>query len=143
MNLRITNFRGDEIEVKPYVALYTHKDFMGKPIPDLAIILDALDKDGNVDCQYAVLTKSFGEHISIKNCAYVDTNNCSFAEELLEQGIARKTGFTMKSGHCTYPLWKFDEAFLKECGGTEYEKYSQAHDDYTRALSHGEDENED
>ena len=49
----------------------------------------------------------------------------------------------MKSGHCTYPLWKFDEAFLKECGGTEYEKYSQAHDDYTRALSHGEDENED
>ena len=41
--------------------------------------------------------------------AYVDINNCPWAEEfLLDNNIARKTEVTRKSGFCTYPLYEFD-----------------------------------
>ena len=50
----------------------------------------------------------------MKNCAYIDTNNCDFTDQLLEQGIAQPTGFTKHSGFCEYPLWVFDEEKLKE-----------------------------
>lgn len=41
--------------------------------------------------------------------AYIDTNNCPWAEEFLkENGIAEFTGRTRRSGYCVYPLYKFD-----------------------------------
>lgn len=40
--------------------------------------------------------------------AYVDTNNCPWVEEFLEDnGIAKHTGIFAPSGFCTYPLYEF------------------------------------
>ena len=67
---------------------------------------------------------------SLRNAAYIDTNNCYFAQQLLEQGIAKDTGLKKHSGFCEYPLWVFEEGFLREIGKENYEKYKAAYDTY-------------
>ena len=59
-----------------------------------------------------------------------DTNNCYFAGQLLQQGIAEDTGFSRHSGFCQYPLWRFKEEFLKEIGGENYQEYLRCYDEY-------------
>ena len=49
------------------------------------------------------------------NMSAVDTNNCSWAEDLIEDyelGTKKKT--TLSSGFCTYPLYEFDMNKVKE-----------------------------
>ena len=42
--------------------------------------------------------------------AYVDTNNCPWVEEFLEENhIAKRTGIFAPSGFCTYPLYEFHQ----------------------------------
>lgn len=132
MKFEITDFAGRQVVVQPRIELYTVRDFMGKELPGLAVVLDEVGEGPEMLGQYATLTLSFGEFISIKNSAYIDVNNCPFAEQLLSQGVAAQTGFTKTSGFCTYPLWVFQEEFLREAGGENYEKYSRAYDEYYR-----------
>lgn len=132
MQLKIKDYFGKTITLQPRVGLYSVKGMMGENLPGLAIVLDQV-KTGQVE-QYAVLTKSFGEFIGCKNSAYIDTNNCSFANHILEMGIAKDTGFYKQSGFCKYPLWVFDEEFLKKIGGTDYQRYSEAYDAYMKSF---------
>lgn len=42
------------------------------------------------------------------NYSCVDTNNCPWAEELIEElGIGEPVGIGFVSGFCTYPVYKF------------------------------------
>lgn len=136
LDLTITDFLGKPVTVRPRLELYSVKDFMGSDLPGLALDLDVIE-DGMVAGPYATLTKSFGEFISIKNSAYIDTNNCPFAVQLVEQGIAEPTGFWKTSGYCSYPLWKFKEGFLRQAGAENYQKYAQA---YAQCMGLSEDE---
>ena len=129
MQFNIKDYFGSQVTVEPSVELYSVRDFMGKELSALAVELNEVDSDG-IRTPYSMLTTSFGEFISIKNAAYIDTNNCPFAEQLLEQGIAQPTGLTKSSGFCQYPLWIFNEDFLKEHGGESYQKYSDKFDSY-------------
>lgn len=122
MLLKITNFFGEQVTLQPRVELYSVTDFMGAEMPGLAIVLDEAAGSSDEQEEYAVLTVSFGEFISIKNSAYIDTNNCPFADQLLSQGIAEPTTFYKTSGFCRYPLWIFKEDFLKEIGGENYQQ---------------------
>ena len=123
--LTFKNSFGNEVKVAPRLELYSVEDFMGEEKYGLAIVLDTVANYPEDVEQYAVLTTSFGEFIGAKDCAYIDTNNCPFAEQLLEQGIAEKTPLDKHSGFCTYPLWHFSEEFLKSIGSENYEKYEQ------------------
>lgn len=123
--LTFKNSFGNEVKVAPRLELYSVEDFMGEEKYGLAIVLDTVANYPEDVEQYAVLTTSFGEFIGAKDCAYIDTNNCPFAEQLLEQGIAEKTPLDKHSGFCTYPLWHFSEEFLKSIGPENYEKYEQ------------------
>ena len=125
-------YTGGKIRLKPRVELYDTRDYMGKQMPGLAIVLDEVDRNENVTEQYAVLTVSFGDFLTLKNCAFIDTNNCSFAPQLLSDEIAQDTGHSKISGFCEYPLWVFGEGFLKEIGGEKYEQYSEQFDAYMR-----------
>ena len=125
-------YTGGKIRLKPRVELYDTRDYMGTQMPGLAIVLDEVDQNENVTEQYAVLTVSFGEFLPVKNCAYIDANNCPFAQQLLAEGIAQDTGHSKISGFCEYPLWVFKENFLKEIGGDKYERYSEQFDAYMR-----------
>jgi len=115
----------EEAVLKLY--LYTVKDFMGKELPGLAILL----KDDEGDTMEE-LTVSFGEFIGAKNRAYVDTNNIpeDVIASLVEAGYMKDTGLTKRNGFCVYPLYQFDEAFLKEIGAENYEKYSDTYNNY-------------
>ena len=98
---------------------------------DAGLAITLIDvTDSNDPPDYCDLTVSFGEFIGMKNCAYIDTNNCDFADQLLKQGIATKTQFTKKSGFCEYPLWLFEEKDLIEMGEAAYETYCSEYDKY-------------
>ena len=122
-----TSYSG-KVKVKPSVELYTVKDFMGKEMPGLAIRLT----DADTLEPFSMLTKSFGEFIGIKNAAYIDTNNCPYANQLLEKGIATATPIKKASGRCEYPLWIFNKEFLLEHGEENYKKYSDSYDEYMK-----------
>ena len=101
-------YTGEKIRMKPRVELYDTRDYMGKQMTGLAIVLDEVDQNENVTEQYAVLTVSFGDFLTMKNCAFIDTNNCPFAPQLLSDKIAQDTG------------------------GEKYEQYSEQFDAYMR-----------
>lgn len=128
MTYRIQDFMGNLLELRPRLELYSTRDYLGKEMPSLAIVLEDVT-NGNAE-EYGILTVSFGEYIGVKNCAYIDTNNCDFTDQLLEQGMAQPTGFTKHSGFCEYPLWVFDEEKLKEMGEKNYQTYSDAYKKY-------------
>lgn len=123
MTYKIKTINNREVEVTPKVQLYSVKDFMGKDLHGLAVNLDWINPDTNMLEPFGMLTVTFGEYISAKNCSYVDTNNCPFAEQFLEYGIAYNTGLTKDKGFCKYPLWVFNEEFLKEHGAENYKYY--------------------
>ena len=133
MKYDITDFYGRTLPVSPRLGLYAVKDFMGNELPGLAVILDDVT-DPTMPEQYCVLTASFGEFIGMKNCAYIDTNNCEFADQLCKQGLATDTGFYKHSGFCQYPLWEFDEATLREIDNETYQKYSGAYETYMSSM---------
>ncbi len=129
-SLTITDFLGGSVTLRPRVELYSVTDFMGREMPGLALELYQIDEESGDMEPYACLTTSFGEFIGIKDSAYIDTNNCPFAEQLLEQNIAEPAGLSRRSGFCQYPLWVFKEEFLREVGGENYQIYSKAFDQY-------------
>ncbi len=131
---QVADFLDQLTTVYPRLGLYEVREFMDKPMHILSIKM--YSEDGE---PYATLTKSFGEFIAVKNCAYIDTKNCPYSKKLLELGVAKDTGITKASGFCRYPLWEFDEDFLKDIGGEQYEQYSKEFDDY---MSFGEYEDE-
>lgn len=132
---------GIKLEVTPKLFLYEVSDFLERQMKNIGIKLLS-EEDGELT-PFSDLTKSFGEFIGLKNTAYIDTNNNPFATQLLELGIAQDTGLYKSSGLCNYPLWLFDEDFLKEIGGEEYEKYCQQFDDGIGISDEPDDEDED
>ncbi len=138
MDYKIKDFYGRELMVQPRLALYSLRDFVGKEMPGLAItLIDVTNSKDPTD--YCDLTVSFGEFIGMKNCSYIDTNNCDFADQLLAQGMATKTQFTKKSGMCEYPLWLFDEKVLREMGEDVYAIYSSEYEKYMAEKMPSED----
>lgn len=44
-----------------------------------------------------------------ENTAFVDTNNCPWAEEFIEENeLGVPVGYSERSGFCMYPLYKFN-----------------------------------
>lgn len=128
----VVNFLGRQIELIPKIFLSTVPDFSGYEQKNIGI---SFEWEGEYGLEpFAVLTKNFGEFLALKNAAYVDTNNCPFAKELLTQGIAIDTGVTKRSGFCEYPLWEFNEDFLKSVDETTYEEYSNSFDAYMKFM---------
>ena len=123
----IDTYYGGKTKVRATVELYNIKEPLeNRDMHGLAIRL--VEETGE---PFAVLTTSFSEFIERKNAAYVDVNNCPFAPQFLKQGIAVDTGLTRRSGYVDYPLWQFNEEFLKSIGGENYKTYSQEWDKYT------------
>ena len=137
----IINDSFGEVELHPKLDLIEVKDFMGETHHNLYIGFDYYEDGAKLP--YADFTVSFGEYIGMKNCAYVDTNNCWFADELFKTGIARDTGFTKISGYCKYPLWQFKEEFLKSVDAKIYQKYSDEYDAYMEAAMGGSEQDKD
>lgn len=120
----ITDISGEKVELTGELVLHAVEDFMGEEKVHIGLQLHS--EEG----PYAMLTVSFGEMIGIPNTMYVDTNNCYWAHELLEQDLAQDTGLTKSGGFCSYPLWLFNEEYLKAIGGEKYQQYIKQYDEY-------------
>ena len=56
----------------------------------------------------AVITVNLGDLLK-KNMAYIDTNNCPWAEDfLIDNDFGTPTGEYKASGFCVYPLYQLD-----------------------------------
>ena len=76
----------------------------------LAIIL--LDEDGE---EFAVLTVNLEYSMATGKMAYVDTNNCPWAEKFIKENeLGMPTEAMGFSGFCSYPLYIFDTDKIPE-----------------------------
>lgn len=70
-------------------------------------------EDGNVVNFFEILTVNLdgytGMGVQDDKRAFVDTNNCDWAERFLKKNkLAKGTGIKAQSGFCTYPLYEWD-----------------------------------
>lgn len=58
---------------------------------------------------FATLTVNLENFLQGKDSAFVDTNNCPWAEQFIQDnGLGEPLGVYGESGWCTYPLYQFN-----------------------------------
>ena len=63
---------------------------------------------------FAILSVNLPEWTLPNDKAFVDTNNCPWAEKFIaDNKLGRPTGIKGTSGYCTYPQYRFDVEKLK------------------------------
>jgi hypothetical protein len=73
-------------------------------------LFDLKDKE-----PFACITVNLPDYRNASECAFIDTNNCEWAEEfLVKNKIATPTGVIGFSGFCSYPEYKFDLSKLQD-----------------------------
>lgn len=135
---KIKGISGEEYEITPHLSLVETRDFMNKIMHNIGI--DFTYMGDGYEQPFATFTANFGEFIGMKNCAYIDTNNCWFADEILKTGIASDTGLTKANGFCTYPLWSFKPEFLESVNKEIYQQYSDEYEKYMKNAFGGEEQ---
>lgn len=100
--------------------------------------------------EYSVITVNLPgpsgepEFIGMKNSAYMDINNCpQLCEAVLKEKfkgrpVATNTGFTRRSGFVEYPLYQFDEEWLRSIPVTYGS--SKSYEEYEAQYVEDEDE---
>lgn len=80
----------------------------------LALKMDCLDDEFGCMMPFATLTVNLKNNLP-EDHAFVDTNNCPWAEKFIEEnGLGEFAGRYGSSGFCSYPLYKF---YLDKIGG--------------------------
>lgn len=75
----------------------------------LAIQLTCIDEEYGFKEPFAMLTVNLDDGMANDEYAYVDTNNCPWAEEFIEENnLGSPTGIMGFSGYCAYPLYRFN-----------------------------------
>lgn len=93
--------------------MYQIKDDWTGELIDVELVFDKYYANGRTAVQlwcddgpYATLSVNLPNERCNEGEFYVDTNNCPWAEEFLEENrIAEWTGAIGFSGYCTYPLY--------------------------------------
>ena len=63
---------------------------------------------------FAKLTVNLAEWTLPNDKAFVDTNNCPWAEKFIaDNKLGKPTGIKAASGYCVYPQYRFDMEKLK------------------------------
>ena len=89
--LRVKNYNVKEMNIRSYSNNNT--------------ALELVCEDGT---PLAIITVNLGGLLE-KNMAYIDTNNCSWAEDfLVDNDFGLPTGEYKDSGFCIYPLYQLD-----------------------------------
>lgn len=67
------------------------------------------------DGAIATITKCLNDSSNAENESFVDTNNCPWALDFIEEyHLGEFTGMHGKSGYCTYPLYRFNMDELRK-----------------------------
>lgn len=95
-------------EVKSYGKTYNVRIETSKYTTNKTLALPLITEEGE---PFANLTVNIMDSMiwADDTCAFVDTNNCPWAEEFIaENGLGEYMGIRGASGFCTYPLYKFN-----------------------------------
>lgn len=85
---------------------------VGKYVADNSVAIQAWNQQ---DGPIATITVCLCDDSLKEGEAYVDTNNCPWAVDFIEQGeLGKRTGRVGRSGYCVYPVVKFDMEKVKE-----------------------------
>lgn len=108
---------GSTYMVRPEIASYKNNG---------TLAIELIDDE---DDPFAVLTVNLQGQSDLllgeKDLAYVDTNNCPFADEFLKKsGLGTPVGVYGQSGYCSYPLYRFDIERIRS-EQIETEKHNQ------------------
>lgn len=135
---------GDKVTLIPELVLYSADDILtNKKRNNIAIRL--LSREEELE-PYAVLTTNLGEFIAVKNAAYIDTNNNGeqIIDWLEQNNFGTLTPLTKRSGFCEYPLFVFDEKFLKDIDYNHcYNQYEDLFNEYYKTFEEPEIEEPD
>lgn len=136
------NLFGEKKIIVPELGLYVADDILtNKMRYNIAIQLYSKSEEGLEP--WSVLTTNLGEFVSVKNAAYIDTNNngAKVIDWLVKNGFGLETPLTKHSGFCEYPLFVFDEDMLKRIDyNNNYEKYENIFNDYYKTFEGTEEE---
>ena len=81
----------------------------------LAVIVMEVKEDGSEEYFDCITVNLWDSCMLDENMAYIDTNNCSWAEKMLKQHkFAKPTGEYGHSGWCSYPLYEFNLSKFSE-----------------------------
>lgn len=82
-------------------------------LADNSLAIDIVNSDDHI----ARITTCLDRLAVHEDEAFVDTNNCPWAEDFIkEYGLGEPTGYRGASGFCTYPLYKFNlEKIMEYC----------------------------
>ena len=131
---------GDKIILIPELALYEANDVLtNKTRHNIAIRL--WYKEAEEIEPYSVLTTFLGEFLAIKNAAYIDTNNNGeqILQWLEQNDFGTLSPLTKRSGFCEYPLFVFNETFLKEIDYNHcYNQYENLFNEYYKTFEEPE-----
>lgn len=95
----MTTYKVNNTEVVAERSTYTYGN-------KLAVILTTVNGE-----PYATITVNLPDSYRLedKNCAFVDTNNCPWAERFIcENDLGEFTGWYGFSGFCSYPMYRFN-----------------------------------
>ena len=127
---------GDKVTLVPELALYSADDVLtNKERNNIAIRLFSKEEEGFEP--YAVLTTNLYEFIAVKNAAYIDTNNNGeqILQWLEQNDFGTLSPLTKRSGFCEYPLFVFNETFLKEIDYNHcYNQYENLFNEYYKTF---------
>lgn len=85
---------------------------VGKYLEDNSVAIHVWNRQ---DGPIATITVCLCDRSLGEGEAYVDTNNCPWAVDFIEQeGLGKRTSRMRRSGYCTYPVVKFDMQKLIE-----------------------------
>lgn len=98
-----------ETEFRTYEGVYLQ---VGKYVADNSVAIQAWNQQ---DGPIATITVCLCDDSLKEGEAYVDTNNCPWAVDFIEQEeLGKRTGRVGRSGYCVYPVVKFDMEKVKE-----------------------------
>ena len=82
---------------------------------NLALQIMCIDDETGWEDYFAKLTVNLTEYTLNENEAFVDTNNCPWAEKFIEENnIGKFQNIYAPSGYCHYPQYKFDIERIEE-----------------------------
>lgn len=85
---------------------------VGKYMADNSVAIQTWNQE---DGPIATITVCLCDRSLGEDEAYIDTNNCPWAIDFIEQeGLGKRTGRMGRSGYCTYPVVKFDMQKVRE-----------------------------
>lgn len=140
LEFNYTDRFGDKVILVPELALYDTDDILTNKVRHtIAIRLFSKEEEGLEP--YSVLTTNLGEFIAVKNAAYIDTNNNG--EQILQwlekNDFGTLSPLTKRSGFCEYPLFVFNEKFLKEIDYNDcYKHYEDLFNEYYKIFEEPE-----